>query len=198
MIIVLISGTSLHWTGTSKKVTGFFLKRNLKELKKYSNARIWFATTIEEKLDHFLNALNNALKIACPKKRCKCKFKYPPWWDENLTIMRSKLRKLAKNKSTEGKNSYISIRREYKKSIKTAKSEGWKKFTSEIKHPSDVSKLIKSFNNSKNNALGLLKNKDGEFSDNPEESLNTLLKKFFPCHTAVPETDIMDWSKIKK
>ena len=39
----------------------------------------------------------------------------------------------------------------------TAKREGWKKFTSKIKHPSDVSKLIKSFNNSKNNALGLLK-----------------------------------------
>ena len=89
--------------------------------------------------------------------------------------MRSKLRKLTKNKSIEGKNSYITLRREYKKSIKTAKLDGWKKFTSEIKHQSDVSKLIKSFNNSKNNALGLLKNKDGEFSDNPEESLNTLL-----------------------
>ena len=74
---------------------------------------------------------------------------------------------------------------------------GWKKFTSKNKHPSDVSKLIKSFNNSKNNALGLLKNKDGEFSDNPEESLNTLLNKFVPGHTAVPENDSMDWSKIK-
>ena len=70
--------------------------------------------------------------------------------------MRSKLRKIAKNKTTEGRNSYTSLRREYKKAIKTAKNEGWKKFTSEIKFPSDVSKLIKSFNNSKNNALGLL------------------------------------------
>ena len=111
--------------------------------------------------------------------------------------MRSKLRKLAKNKSIEGKNSYISLRREYKKSIKKAKADGWKKFTSEIKHPSDVSKLIKSFNNSKNNTLGLLKNKDGKFSDNPEESLNKLLNKKFPGHTAIPETDSMDWSKTK-
>ena len=88
--------------------------------------------------------------------------------------MRSKLRKMAKNKTTEGINSYTSLRREYKKAIKTAKNEGWKKFTSEIKFPSDVSKLIKSFNNSKNNALGLLKKKDGDYSDNPEESLNIL------------------------
>ena len=84
-------------------------------LKKYSNARIWSATTIKKKLEHFLSELNNALEIACPKKRSKRKFKYPLWWDENLTIMRSKLRKLAKNKTLEGKNSYISLRREYKK-----------------------------------------------------------------------------------
>ena len=95
------------------------------------------------KLEHFLSKLNNALEIACPKKRSKRKFKYPLWWDENLTIMRSKLRKLAKNKTIEGKNSYTSLRREYKKSIKTAKLDGWKKFTSNIKFPSDVSKLIK-------------------------------------------------------
>ena len=75
--------------------------------------------------------------------------------------------------------------------------DGWKKFTSNIKFPSDVSKLIKNFNNSKNNALGLLKNKDGDYSDNPEESLNTLLNKKIPGHTAVPETDSMDWSKVK-
>ena len=43
----------------------------------------------------------------------------------------------------------------------------------------------------------MLKNKDGDYSDNPEESLNTLLNKFFPGHTTVPETDSMDWSKVK-
>ena len=102
--------------------------------------------------------------------------------------MRAKLRKVAKNKTTEGRYSYTSLRREYKKAIKTAKSEGWKKFTSEIKHPSDVSKLIKSFNNSKNNALSLLKKcKDGDYCDNLEESLNVLLNKFFPGHASVPK-----------
>ena len=71
--------------------------------------------------------------------------------------MRSKCRKLAKNKTPAGRDLYTSLRREYKKAIVTAKREGWIKFTSKIKHPSDVSKLIKSFNNCKNNALGLLK-----------------------------------------
>ena len=119
--------------------------------------------------------------------------------------MRAKLRKVSKNKTPEGRDSYTSLRREYKKSIKTAKSEGWNKFTSEIKHPSDVSKLIKSFNNSKNNSLGLLKKcKYGDYCDNHEESLNVLLNKFFPGHASVPksdlasmETDSMDWNVIK-
>ena len=75
----------------------------------------------------------------------------------------------------------------------------------EIKHPSDVSKLIKSFNNCKNNALGLFKkNRDGDYCDNPTESLNILLGKFFPGHAALSETDIrsrddagMDWIVVK-
>ena len=75
--------------------------------------------------------------------------------------MRSKLRKFSKIKTPEGKNSYITLRREYKNAIKKAKNDGWKKFTSNIKYPSEVSKLIKSFNNSKNNSLGLLKKSGG-------------------------------------
>ena len=66
------------------------------------------------------------------------------------------MRKYSKLGTPEGRSNYISLRREYKKAIKKAKNDGWKEFTSNIKFPSEVSKLIKSFNNSKNNALGLL------------------------------------------
>ena len=60
-----------------------------------------------------------------------------------------------------------------------AKNDDWKEFTSNIKYPSEVSKLIKSFNNNKNNSLGLLKNQEGDYCDNPKESLNILLNTFF-------------------
>ena len=119
--------------------------------------------------------------------------------------MHSKLRKITKNKTPVGRDLYTSLRRDYKKAIITAKQEGWKKFTSKIKHPSDVSKLIKSFKNSKNNALGSVKkNKDGDYCDNPTESLNILLSKFFPGHASLSETEIrswddegMDWNVVK-
>ena len=45
--------------------------------------------------------------------------------------------------------------------------------------------------------LGLLKNKEGDYCDNPEESLNILLNTFFPGHTSVPDTDIMDFTMVK-
>ena len=112
---------SLDWN--FKKGDWVLFKNELElGLKNWTNARIWSEMTIESKLDQFLNELNNALEISCPKKRSKRKFKYPAWWDENLTIMRSKLRKLCKNKTPEGKRSYISLRREYKKAIKNAKN----------------------------------------------------------------------------
>ena len=64
-----------------------------------------------------------------------------------------------------------------------------------IKYPSEVS--IKSFNNNKNNSLGLLKNRDGVYCDDPKESLNILLNKFFPGHTLVPENDTINCSSVK-
>ena len=78
-------------------------------LVKWSNAKYWSAKSIEAKLDQFLLILNNALESAIPKKKCKQKYKYPPWWDENLTHMRAKLRKVAKNKTPEGRDSYTSL-----------------------------------------------------------------------------------------
>ena len=71
---------------------------------------------------------------------------------------------MAKKSLLRGRNAYRTLRREYKIAIANAKDDGWKKFTSEINNPSDVSKLIRSFNNSNNNALGLLKNEQGQCS----------------------------------
>ena len=123
---------------------------------------------------------------------------------KNLQFYDSKCRKLAKNKTPAGKDLYTSLRREYKKAIITAKRDGWLKFTSEIIYPSNISKLIKSFNNSKNNALGLLKNREGDYCDNPTESLNIILSKFFPGHATLSDMEIcsavddgMDWNTVK-
>ena len=179
----------------------YFKKQLELGLKHWTCARIWTDVTIEQKLEQLTNEVNKALELACPKKLCKRKYKFPTWWNQNLSKLRAKLRFLAKKKkkkkSPEGKEAYRTLRREYKNPISSAKDEGWKKFTSEIKYPSDVSKLITNFNNSKNNALGLLKNDKGEYCLNPEDSLNILLNKFFSGHTNVPDTDTLEWLRVK-
>ena len=167
-------------------------------LKHWTCPRIWSDVSIEQKFNLITNEVNKALELACPKKCCKQKYKFPTWWNQNLSKQRAKMHFLAKKKrSPEGKEAYKALRREYKNAISNAKDEGWKKFTSEINNPSDVSKLIRSFNNSKNNALGLLKNKQGEYCNNPEDSLSILLNKFFPGHTSVPEVDMLEWQRVK-
>ena len=40
-----------------------------------------------------------ALDLSCPKKRCKSKYKFPTWWNPNLSKMRAKMRFMAKKKS---------------------------------------------------------------------------------------------------
>ena len=59
-------------------------------MSKWCNARYWTATSIEEKLSDFLNILTATLTKTIPRKIFKRKYKYPPWWNENLTILRSK------------------------------------------------------------------------------------------------------------
>ena len=41
------------------------------------------------------------------------------------------------------------------------------------------------------------KNQEGDYCDNPKESLNILLNNFFQGHTMVPETDRMDFTIVK-
>ena len=123
--------------------------------------RSWTDATIEQKIKQINDEVMKALDLSCPKKCCKSKYKFPTWWNPNLSKMRAKLRFMAKKNSIEGKNAYRTLRREYKSAISNAKVDGWNKFTSEIDNPSDVSKLIRTFNNSNNNALSLLKNVTG-------------------------------------
>ena len=159
--------------------------------------RSWTDVTIEQKIKQINDEVMKALDLSCPKKRCKSKYKFPTWWNPNISKLRAKLRFMAKKKSPEGRNAYRTLRREYKIAIANAKDDRWKKFTSEINNPSDVSKLIRSFNNSNSNALGLLKNEQGVYCNNPEDSLSILLNQFFPGHTDVPEVDNMVWSKVR-
>ena len=58
--------------------------------------RSWSDVTIEQKLTQITDEVIKALELACPKKRCKQKYKFPTWWNQNLSKLRAKLRFMAK------------------------------------------------------------------------------------------------------
>ena len=61
--------------------------------------RTWTDASIEVKIKQFNDEVLKALEIACPKKRCKSKYKFPTWWNPDLSKMRAKMRFMAKKKS---------------------------------------------------------------------------------------------------
>ena len=76
----------------------YFKNQLERGLKNWSCARIWSDITIEQKLEQFTNEVNKALELACPKKLCTRKYKFPTWWNQNLSKLRAKMRFLAKKK----------------------------------------------------------------------------------------------------
>ena len=53
-------------------------------LKHWTCPRIWSDVSIEQKLNLITEEVNKALELACPKKHCKQKYKFPTWWNQNL------------------------------------------------------------------------------------------------------------------
>ena len=166
-------------------------------LRNWSGARIWSDITIESYLDTFLTQLSKALELSCPKKRSKYKYKYPTWWDDNLTHLRSKLRKTSRIGTPEIITINISLRREYKKAIKRLNMMGGRNLLPTLNILVKSLKLSSASKNMKNNALGPLKNKEGVYCNDPVESLNILLNKFFTSHSVVPENDTINFSSVK-
>ena len=67
-------------------------------LKHWTCPRFWTDVTIEQKLTLITDEVNKALELSCPKKRCKQKYKFPTWWNQNLSKLRAKMRFLATKK----------------------------------------------------------------------------------------------------
>ena len=86
-------------TWNFKKGEWSYFKKLLEQgLKHWTCARIWTDVSIELKLQQITDEVNKALELACPKKICKMKYKFPTWWNQNLSKLRANMRFLAKKK----------------------------------------------------------------------------------------------------
>ena len=128
------------------------------------------------------------MHYSCPKRHSNYTGKKPRWWTPELQTLRSKLRNLGKKLHDPlCKQEYKSVRKEYKKCLFNAKRDTWRKYTSSVNSPQDVSKLLKSLNKSNEKLLGLLKDSEGNYLNDPLESGMVLMARYFPGHKDISE-----------
>ena len=143
----------------------------------------WNREVIDKSVAWFETQINKSLKVACPKRFSSFSSKRPKWWSPELQALRSKMRELDKKRAfPEKREEYKKVRNEYKRTLRKAKKETWKQWTSSTDSAQEMSKLIRSLNKSNDKSLGLLKNSQGQYVDNPEDTVSILMQRFFPNH----------------
>ena len=121
----------------------------------------------------------------------------PKWWNKELKNEKEKVSKLARkafhSKVAEDWKAFKSAQKIYMKNIHAAKRKSWKEFTSKVSTPTEMSKLMKvlTFEN-KNKSIGLLKNNNGYYCNNPQEVAKLLLDTHVPESIELSETDESD------
>ena len=101
-------------------------------------------------------AIRSSYQSSCPERIRKTN-RDVPWWNNNLTKLRSNTRKLFnKAKVTNDWTLYKQNLSEYNREIRKAKRESWKKFCNEISQVADSAKVHKTLAKDHTNCIGLV------------------------------------------
>ena len=128
-------------------------------------------------------AILDAYEANCPLKRSRSSSKVP-WWNNELSKLRLRTRKLfskAKKSSSASRwEAFRSARREYSKAITSAKRLSWRNFCESIESLPEASRLSRILNSGGQLHLGCLKRPNGLYTENLTESLTLLMETHFP------------------
>ena len=146
---------------------------------------------VEESVNNVTKVLNSAFREACPLRTNKGKAK-PPWWNEELNI----LRKTSRKSFNRAKRSRLSVDwsgykddlRAYNKEVRKAKRSSWQEFCLNIEDTSEASRLRKVLASSPC-TVGLLRKPDQSWTESSEETLALLIETHFPDCAMLPLRD---------
>ena len=131
--------------------------------------------------DLMLKNIQYAFNVACPPKRAfpgkPCK-----WWTRELTVLLRKKNLAARNaRRWAGTNRGVranmakkALFKLFQKTLRIAKSESWKNFTSNLEGYRNISSLFKSLKNNQSNNIPFLYKPDGTPAVSLRENLQTL------------------------
>ena len=134
-------------------------------------------------------SFQEAMKKACPLKRKK-KRKTVPYWSRELTELRREARRLQRIARRAGNDpitweNYVNARRAFQRALKRAKRESWRSFCQEVEGCAPTARIYRLLKNEVH-PLGLLKGPNGEYTKNPSETIELLLRTHFPSK---PDTE---------
>ena len=140
----------------------------------------------EDRVECLANSFSKAIVDACEASmpRKKWSKKSHPWWNRSLTRMKYRvcrlLRKYRRNKSDANKLSYFTCLRQYRREIRKAPYQSWKRFVTEEgnKNTWSVIYKIQTDKLKVQGILSSLKRKDGSITTERHEVAERLMKNF--------------------
>ena len=170
------------------KKANWALFKHLLSQKTWENPpKFWSKETIEDEADKLMQDITQALDNVCPIKKLKLKNKPPSWWNTELHNLRRKVRnadrawKTCSNNRENRENTlnkyeaYKSLKKDYKTSIKKAKTDSWRSFTANCV---DIYQLNKIIFKKQLNSISMMEN-----CNTAEQTSKTLLDAHFPGST---------------
>jgi retron-type reverse transcriptase len=155
----------------------------------------WTPDLIEEWMTRIYGQIDEALDKQCPK-HTPGKAAPITWWTEELTELKSELRKArkaAEGTKDPGKQAeHRRIKKKYDKLVPKTRRKDWQQSTSDTADLAGMAKLTRTLKGGDHNAIGLLKRPDKTYASDPKETLDILMSEHFPDSVEVTETDEND------
>ncbi|XP_055382222.1 uncharacterized protein LOC129612578 [Condylostylus longicornis] len=136
---------------------------------------------LDAQISRFEKVMGVAFRASCPLKYSKKK--YPPWWNEDLSNLRKITRDVFNICYKNGFwQPYKECLREYKRAIRSAKSQGWRDFCGTVECTRDSARLSRVLSKD-HTGPSFLKDEGGTWTKTSMETLNLLVDTHFPGNT---------------
>ena len=169
-------------------------------------------TDIEKMTESLTTALTIAFKRSTPTPRVTEKAtRTNPWWTNELTQLKQRTkqaqRKHHKTKSDADYARYRALKSEYARIIQKEKRSSFQKYATNIESLPEAQRLMKTLQNSNTGKIGILKNEQGNYTGNIEETITLLLNTHFPGNKSTEEetetqitndTSVTNWHKTRE
>ncbi|XP_054266948.1 uncharacterized protein LOC128989109 [Macrosteles quadrilineatus] len=138
---------------------------------------------LDMKAELINRSMLKAYEVYCPLKT-KRTTRNVPWWNERLSKMRCKLRKLFNTtKRTRDWANYSRALMEYNSETRKSKRKTWRQFCEGIQNLPESARLQKALQRDVPNPLGTLIREDGSHTTGMEETLEVLMNTHFRGNT---------------